>query len=126
LIRNLLHIILAFVVTVAPPGASMIEYSCELTGDAQVLSTLGAGSHVDECCTDEADATALADADGCCSTTVYSLPKTSAAPAQRDGHATLVLVAIDFRAPDMPVRLSGIRASMRDSARVSRNLPLLV
>ena len=126
MIRTLLHIVLACVVTLAPPGAAMIEYSCETTGDAQVLSTLGAGNYSDPCCDDEGDTTAFAGAEDCCRATVFSLPQTSPAPTQLAGNATPMLVAFDARTPDVSLRLANIRASLFDCARFSRNLPLLV
>jgi hypothetical protein len=104
----------------------MIRYSCDLTGDTQVLGTFGAGNRVDECCDQEASGPSFAAAEECCSETMVTLPETSPAPAQLTDQMTAVLVALDVPAPDTSVRMAIVRESLPDRALFSRNLPLLV
>lgn len=129
MIRNALHILLAAVVSLTPPGASMVKYTCDETGaTTQIVSTLGAGNHVDECCDGEkAGPHAFTSvADDCCHATVFSLPPTSPAPVQIAADATPALMPFDMVRPESRARIVVTRATRTVSPPISRNLPLLV
>ena len=124
MIRNTLHILLAAMVSLTPPGASMVQFSCDLTGaTTQVVNALGAANHVDDCCNDPASDHALQSAD-CCSVSAFSLPPTSPAPAHMD--ATPALTCLDIVHPDTTPRETALYATRLVSPPLSRTLPLLV
>jgi hypothetical protein len=129
LIRDAIHIVLAALVSLTPPGASMVQYTCDETGaTTQIVSTLGAGNHVDECCDGEETAshafTSLPD--DCCRATVFSLPPTSPAPGQVTADAAPAPAPLDIVRPGPCTRLAALPASRALAPPVSRNFPLLV
>ncbi|HEX6790428.1 MAG TPA: hypothetical protein VF247_03880 [Candidatus Krumholzibacteria bacterium] len=124
MIRNTLHILLAAMVSLTPPGASMVQFTCDLTGaTTQVVNALGAANHVDDCCDAPSSDHALSAAD-CCRATAFSLPPTSPAPVHTD--ATPALACLDIVRPDTMTRAVGMRAARLASPPLSRTLPLQI
>ena len=124
MIRNTLHILLAAMVSLTPPGASMVQFTCDITGaTTQVVNALGTANHVDDCCNDPGADHALSSAD-CCSVSAFSLPPTSPAPSHTD--AIPALTCLDIVRPDVAPRKTALCATRLVSPPLSRTLPLLV
>lgn len=107
----------------------MVEYTCDETGDiTQIVSTLGAGNHVDECCDEETSAShaVTSVADDCCRATVFSLPPTCPAPNQLAAFAAPLGVSLEVPVRDTVTRFACAATSPARSSTFSRNLPLLV
>lgn len=127
MIKSFSHIALATMVSMTPPGASMIEYSCDLSeSPTQIVSTLAAGNHVDYCCDEEASCAPALAADDCCRAIVFSLPPTSPAPAPVLADVPTAVVVLDIPSPDACTRLAIARGPGPLRFSPSRNLPLLI
>lgn len=129
MLKNTFHILLAGILSLTPPGAAMVEYTCDETGaTTQIISTLGSGNHVDECCDDEATRSHsfTSVADDCCRATVFTLPQTSPAPTQLEAGDAPALVPLDVVRPEATAREAVFVAQRFAPPSISRNLPLLV
>lgn len=122
--RNILHILLAAVVSLTPPGASMVKFTCDVTGaTTEIINAIGAGNHVDDCCNDGAGTHSFT-AGECCHATAFSLPPTGATPTHAD--AVPAPARVDVLPPDAATRLATMRTVHVVTPPVSRNHPLLV
>ena len=123
--RTFWNILLASVVTLTPPGASMVKFTCDATGaTTQIVNALGAANHVDECCNDAAGTHSLTTGGDCCRATAFSLPLTSATPTHADAEPAPTRTII--LSPDAATRHARMGTAHVITPPVSRNLPLLV
>jgi len=127
MIKSFSYIALATMVSLTPPGASMIEYSCDLSATpTQIVSTLAAGNHVDYCCDEEAPCAPALATDDCCRAMVFSLPPTSPAPPPVLADVPNAVVTLDIPSPDAGTRLGFAQGLRPLRFSPSRNLPLLI
>ena len=127
LIRKLVNWMLVAVISLSPPGASLVRNHCDVSGTTSVSVTLMSAFVPDPCCGGEGrDALAMAPIPrDCCSSSVFSLAQTGPAPGQPDADAP---VPGSFRivAPELPSFVSMPTASPVRSSLASRTLPLLI
>jgi hypothetical protein len=125
--RNLLHILLGCMIGATPPTASLIRYTCDVSG-ARTLSAnlVETGNHTDPCCTGEREQDhSLAPCSDCCTTSVFHIPGTSPVPTQVSAHVAPQLSALPVMTAESRVRLAAAHTSPRPPA-LTRSLPLLV
>lgn len=127
MIRKLVNLMLVAVVTLSPPGASLVRNHCDVSGTTSVSVALTSAFVSDPCCSENGrNAQAMAPIPrDCCSTSVFSLAQTGPAPGQPAGDAP---DPGSFRivAPELPAFVSLATASPVRSSFASRTLPLLI
>ncbi len=125
MIPKLINWMLVAVITLSPPGASLVRNHCDVSGATSVSLTLMNAFASDACCErDGRVAQSMAPLPrGCCSASVFSLAHSSATP---DQPANEVPSSKTFRAPELPTFVSLATASSVRSSFASRTLPLLI
>jgi len=127
LLRKMIHWSLIAIISLSPPGVSLVRNYCVLSGDASVtVTTLGA--QIKDSCCDRFAGTQQAMAPlppSCCTTSVFSLAQGSPVTAHALDAATLPGAPHAF----VPTRASLLLTASATPARSSfssRTLPLLV
>ena len=127
MIRKLLNWVLVAVISLSPPGASLVRNHCDVSGATSVSMTLVNAVAPDACCQRDNRVTqAMAPLPrGCCSASVFSLAHTRLAPGQPAGESP---APVSFRmvAPERPMLVALAASSPVRSSLASRTLPLLI
>jgi hypothetical protein len=126
-LRKMIHWSLIAIISLSPPGVSLVHSYCDLSGDTSVsVTTLGA--RINDSCCDRFAGTPQAMAPlppSCCTTSVFSLAQGSSVPDHALDAATLPGASHCFVPTRTPLLLTASATPARSSFS-SRTLPLLV